>query len=235
MFKAFKEHGAQKTPEEKGLELLEELDHDRSSYSPAFCLELIKGGADINIQDRMGMTALMWAVWRKDEDITDALIKGGAKIDIKNKEGQTALMIAAQSGSSSPTVLRTLIDSGADINMQGNGSARSALMWAVEKGNADAVRVLIDCGAKVDIQDKDGITALMMAAWYGDTNVAHFLIESGADPLLKDNKGRLPQDMAAGRHSSLSVYLTEAAFSAADKAGTPRSHKIRRAVPKQSM
>jgi hypothetical protein len=37
------------------------------------------------------------------------------------------------------------------------------VMWAVGANNQDVVRILIQCGANVDLRDKDGSTALHVA------------------------------------------------------------------------
>ena len=45
---------------------------------------------------------------------------------------------------------------------------------------------LIKCGAKVDIADQMGTTALHYAAYLGYCNVISLLISKGATPLLRD-------------------------------------------------
>ena len=52
---------------------------------PMILLYLIKNGADINIQDSDGNTALFWANGEKES--IEMLIKAGAKTDIRNKNG----------------------------------------------------------------------------------------------------------------------------------------------------
>jgi len=39
------------------------------------------------------------------------------------------------------------------------------------------VQVLLDCGADVNIQDRDGSTALMCASEHGHTEIAKMLLE----------------------------------------------------------
>jgi hypothetical protein len=56
---------------------------------------LIKCGADVNLQDFNGKTALMKAS-ESDEEIVDMLLRHRANVDIKNREGLTALMMASR-------------------------------------------------------------------------------------------------------------------------------------------
>lgn len=57
--------------------------------------DLIEYGADVNIQDKRGMTALMHAVfWSYDLDLIKTLIKHGADISITDINGQKAIDLA---------------------------------------------------------------------------------------------------------------------------------------------
>ena len=50
-----------------------------------------------------------------------------------------------------------------------------SLVEAVESGNSVEVKNLLDNGAKVDMQDKYGSTALMWAAVWGRTETVELL------------------------------------------------------------
>ncbi len=58
--------------------------------------ELIRKGADVDVQDKFGKTPLMHAVLRRNFDMIRLLLRSGAELDIQNNAGQTALIIAAQ-------------------------------------------------------------------------------------------------------------------------------------------
>ena len=64
-------------------------------------------------------------------------------------------------------------------------------------GNVATVQAAIDCGAKIDQPDDDGITALGWAAIGNMTAVAKLLIEHGADVNHVDKKGMTPLLYAA--------------------------------------
>jgi len=54
----------------------------------------LKYGADINVKDNDGDTALMYAVNRFQLEKVQALLDAGADVNVKNKKGETALMKA---------------------------------------------------------------------------------------------------------------------------------------------
>ena len=57
---------------------------------------LLKGGADINHVDKLGMTPLLYAasIDFGDTVMLEKLIAAGADVKAKNKQGQTALELA---------------------------------------------------------------------------------------------------------------------------------------------
>lgn len=53
----------------------------------------------------------------------------------------------------------------------------------------EAIDLLIDHGADIDVQNADGRTPLMLAAQVGDDELIDYLLDYGADKLIKDNTG----------------------------------------------
>ena len=81
-------------------------------------IALIAAGADLNIQDIHGNTALMLAIQRKNIDIVKALIDAGADLNIQDIHGNTALMLAIQQVSL--WIADYLVVAGADVHLQNN-------------------------------------------------------------------------------------------------------------------
>lgn len=75
------------------------------------------------------------------------------------------------------------------------------LIETVKSGNKDSVRGLIETGAAVNQQDKQGWTPLNWAAGKGDLEIVELLLQHGADPFLVGRDLRTPQmiALAAGR------------------------------------
>ena len=71
-----------------------------------------------------------------------------------------------------------------------DGCTALHLAAARKRSRVDEVKLLLDHNAYTDVQDKEGTTALMMAAKGGHISVACVLVQSGADFDLLDTHGR---------------------------------------------
>lgn len=60
---------------------------------------------------------------------------------------------------------------------------------AARTGNSEVINEFLKHGFPVDIKNKDGYTALMMASYYGHEDIVTTLLNQGADRCLRDNKG----------------------------------------------
>ncbi|MFH1112699.1 MAG: ankyrin repeat domain-containing protein [Pseudomonadota bacterium] len=74
----------------------------------------------------------------------------------------------------------------------GPGSNVGRLLQAVEKGDVDAVKRIIERGADVNHRYKEGVTPLMIAAKSGRTDAVKLLLERGADVHATASKGWTP-------------------------------------------
>lgn len=61
-----------------------------------------------------------------------------------------------------PAIVQAFLAKGSDPNATDRNGG-TALIWAVARGDIDAVRLLIDAGAAVNTEDSHGMTALEMA------------------------------------------------------------------------
>ena len=133
---------------------------------------LVTRGAQVNVRDEMGQTALVHAVDRGDVEVVDALLQAGADASIPDEKGATALLYALQEPSpynreGSPEqrieAARLLLKSKIrDVNAQ-NENGETALMRAVALGQIEVVRSLLDQGANVNLYDVLGNTAAVLA------------------------------------------------------------------------
>ena len=63
----------------------------------------------------------------------------------------------------------------------------------------EAIKLLMEHGHEVDAVNQDGNTPLHGATMRGATSVIAFLVEQGADLMVKNNRGWLPLDIAMGQ------------------------------------
>src|SRR6185369_16166430 len=118
-------------------------------------------------------------------------------------EGATPLMRASKV--SDATLIRLLLDKGADPNLRLRNettalmiaASRAARNSGPEQQTIDAMQLLIAKGADVNAANDNGESALHIAVARGD-GLVRFLAEHGADLMLKDKSGRTPLDVAMG-------------------------------------
>jgi uncharacterized protein len=93
--------------------------------------------------------------------IITLLINANADIHLRDSEGYTALHYACILTSDLERV-SILLAAGANPNTQ-NAMGRTTIMEAIADANIELAHILLQAGARVDIPDNNGITALQMA------------------------------------------------------------------------
>jgi ankyrin repeat protein len=207
---------------------------------------LLRSGADPNAALPGGETPLMTAARTGDVAVLRALIEAKADVNTREKSrGQTALMWAAAENNAA--AVKLLVEAGADIHARtseqaaraqapttgvfsgatgvsapaaARGPSFTALLFAVQLGQMDAVRALFDAGADVNEALPDGTSALVLATQNGHWELGAFLVDRGANVnadkqgwtalhqiirLRRTNIGFLPPPVGKGTMSSLDL------------------------------
>ncbi|XP_062252982.1 kinase D-interacting substrate of 220 kDa B isoform X2 [Platichthys flesus] len=140
--------------------------------------ELIKRGANVNLDDVDCWTALISAAKEGHIEVVRELLENNANLEHRDMGGWTALMWAGYKGSTE--VAQMLLEKGANPNITGQYSVYP-IIWAAGRGHAEIVHLLLQHGAKVNCSDKYGTTPLIWAARKGHYESVMHLLENGAD------------------------------------------------------
>ncbi|WP_336764960.1 stalk domain-containing protein [Paenibacillus sp. USHLN196] len=103
--------------------------------------------------------------------------------------------------------IRTALNSGTlGVNDQDNDTGKTLLMFVIEENNYEAYKAIKRNALNVDIQDKQGNSALHIAIL--ESNVFYFgeLLDLKADATLKNKSGKRPIDLTE-KNSSEQIML----------------------------
>lgn len=183
---------------------------------------LIEKGAKLDVQDRLGWTALIGAEDFCKLDVVKTLLEAGANPDAQDYNGMTALMRASEAGRVES--VKALIAGGADTKIEmelENGERWCALSLAIDAGRVDCVQVWVDMG--LDIEScAGGRLPLSLAVIRGDAGIFSIIVDKVRDINARDEDGCTAVFSAAwSGHDLMIGWLSEkgADVNLADNAG----------------
>ena len=169
--------------------------------SAAMVRRLLEAGANANAALLLGETPVMVASRSGSADVVGQLLARGANPNARAARGQTALMWAV--AQKHADVVKVLLAHGADVHAESDVWSQvmavpphglleynraiphggdTALMFAARAGDLDSAKLLVAAGANVNDADAWGVSATVMAAHFGYTELVEFLLDRGADP-----------------------------------------------------
>lgn len=147
---------------------------------------LITSGADINLQNNEGQTALHISCILGLDEMFAILIKSGANISIIDKKNHHAMEYI------NPIFEESFIDA----FLSNAKDTNTALLMLTKIKSLKGVKKAVMHGADLDTKDKDGATPLIIAAKNNDANTVGFLLYSKANHTFKDLSGSSAFDYA---------------------------------------
>lgn len=153
---------------------------------------LIDAGANVNLQDKDGWTALMYAVrYQEGVNTVDLLLSAGADYKIKNKYELSALIIAA-CYNNNPDVIKKFLTfySISDKEVLKSFALLLSTKQASEYIQIAKINVYLDKSIPLN-NFCDGKTPLMYAAQFGNsTKVLKILMDNGAATSVRSTDGK---------------------------------------------
>lgn len=171
---------------------------------------LIDAGAEIHDKDQYGRSPLHVAADRGSLEMAKHLIGLGADVTERSDEDYTPLMEAADLGYTE--VMSLLIQNGADVNETVEPFGQNLLQYYIPNDTDKSVtQCLIENGANVNYRDKDGVTPLHIAAWWGRVADVALLLSAGADVNAADHAGGSALHWAAwnGRFDLIGILVDQ--------------------------
>jgi len=173
---------------------------------------LLAKGADPNVTDQEGRSALIIATASGRMEMMHALLQAGSSIDQQDKNGFTALMYAVRSRRLEATEL--LLSAKANTNIKNKANETALIIALPTRNESYAVRypgnvapqgllselmiALLKSGADPNVKLSNGVTPLIVAAARGAEGVVKVLLTYGADVNAKTDLGLTAYHIAIG-------------------------------------
>lgn len=182
-------------------------------------------GINVNARDASGKTALFFAVeWGNVAAVRRLCGIEGIDVNLGYENGTTVLMVAVRSGNIQ--IASALLGArGINVNLHENGRGATALMLAAYWGRSEMVSLLLGVpGIEKNAIDRDGNTALIVAAMRDHSAAVNQLLKYGADTTIRNSQGETALDAAQAKGNQNIVTMLENA--AADEEA--RRRRLRR-------
>lgn len=174
-----------------------EVNFISGEFSPLMCsiknVEIMKllleKGADVNLANKMNMTALTMAVMYNKADAVKLLIENNADVNVVSTlNDQTPLMFALQNKNNA--IIKMLKEKVADINAK-DSYGNTALLQAItiDSVNMKEIKYLIANTNQINEFNDLGMSPLFKAVGLDHIELVKYLLENGADINQKNYKG----------------------------------------------
>ncbi|EDQ89831.1 uncharacterized protein MONBRDRAFT_7785, partial [Monosiga brevicollis MX1] len=175
---------------------------------------LLTAGAHPDATDLRGHRALHKAARAGHVPCVEVLLRGKANPNATDKNNNTPLTYASDMGH--PGICSRLLRAGAQISIASTASQGNPLHAAARNKRNKVVQVLVQEASRDDLDinaaDKNGYTALHLAALNGDVATSRVLVQHGADTTRRNKRGRTPsQEAQHAKHVQLANLLGDAA------------------------
>ena len=145
-----------------------------------------------------------WIARASKEQVAKVIAAGADVNAVKSRQNYTPLLAATRHGNIE--AMQALLEAEADPNLPPQPGWVVPMHWAA---SGKAVLLLVDYGARIEVQDPQGRTPLHFAANRDNVGALQALVRRGADIEAQDNRGRTPLHQAAelSRPAAVQILL----------------------------
>ncbi len=164
---------------------------------------LLASGANVNLKDKDGWTALMYAVrYQESLNCVDLLLQAQADVKIKNNYGSSALMIAS-CYNNNPQIIKKLLS----YYQMNDKEVLKSLVLLLSESQTSEYTSIAKLNAFLDYSVPlntfyEGKTPLMYACEFGNsTKIIKVLIDNNAITSIRSTEGKTAYDYASENQS----------------------------------
>ena len=170
----------------------------------------------MNVENSIGATVLHYALALKSKPVIRFLLRHGANpfhvsskgyptpYEFASEDEELKLMLSRASMNvvdfARQNDLKAVIErmeTGGDPDAREEGTRNTSLFWAALNENRQMMFYLVERGADVNRQNREGDTPLHVVISQGKENMAIWLVKHGADIFLENKRTVSPYDMAS--------------------------------------
>jgi len=165
---------------------------------------LLDRGTNVDAREENGETPLMYAAVEDRTEIVEILLDRGSDINAASLNGETALTKAVIV--SRYNAVSRLLTRGADIEKD------NPLMYAAGGGDVKMIKLLLEAGANINAQNREGDTALTAAvSRRASPETVQILLSAGADVNIRNKRSETPLTLAERNGDEAVVNLLSTA------------------------
>jgi len=186
---------------------------------------LIEEGASIDAQDKNGWTPLHNACSLQNLPMCDLLLVQDCSVTSVTSDNTTPLHYIVRRPVHDKMdyyidIITNIIVRGADINLQNKINREAPLHQACFRSNGEAMRILLEHGADVNLKNSIGETVLHYAVASGKISLVKLVLDYGADVNLKSYNNETPIEQARKMDLTEVVIMLETASKKQKKKGS---------------